>query len=181
MKQPRPLMMTGYCYSDDASIQSEKSDQNSAELCIFLFHLSIFCYTSPHEMVIVSTLFRRMIMKKIFFSLVLLASAAAIATVKLDVAARCGNDTTEKSFELTQDAQDSKSVSISHESGLNVIVSLTKEEADSATFVVEVKKDEKELNRSEVTAKYNEKIAIKCPVQDVDAELSLLATPVNPA
>lgn len=114
-------------------------------------------------------------MKNTFFALALLIPAFAAAQIKLDVAARYGEDVIESSVNLDKEP---KIVDITHASGIHATVALEKENEDGVELLVNVKLNDRELFNSVVKAAYNEKTQLKCTAENVDAELTIVASPV---
>lgn len=121
-------------------------------------------------------------MKKLFFALVLLLSAAVDASVNVEVTSRFDADSVTNSATLdTQNA----SVTVAHENGLESTVSLKEEAPEHATFSVAVsmknEEEVRELSTSDVTAEYGKAVSVACPQEHVDAELTIVANQMSVA
>lgn len=115
-------------------------------------------------------------MKKLFFALSLLVSAAVDASVKVDVTSRFESDSVTNS--ATLDTTDN-SVTVVHENGVATTATLKEETPEHAVFTVAVSmksEDEvRELSSSDVTAEYGKVVSVECPAEGVDAELTIAA------
>jgi hypothetical protein len=115
-------------------------------------------------------------MKKAFFALALLISTIATAAVKVDVTARCGQDSTEASLVLSDSENQ---LVLEHDSGVKTVISLESENEDSAELAIVVSKGEQEISASHATLIYGQPETFKCPSSSVDASLTIVVSHVN--
>ncbi len=117
-------------------------------------------------------------MKKTFFTLALLVSTIASAAVKLDVAARYGEDETTQSFELTES---SNSFNLEPSCGTRAIISLENEGVETVELNVKLLSRDGETVHSNATIKtaYGEPVSLKCESDKVDAEIVITATQLS--
>lgn len=112
-------------------------------------------------------------MKKLLLAL-LFAPALATAAVQFDVTTRCAEDTARHSFQLNTAE---KEASFKH-AGVQAFISLESEDAESATFVLVLKKDERELSRSAIRAAFGEPSILKCASDSIDSEITIVVSQV---
>ncbi len=117
-------------------------------------------------------------MKRTLLALALLVPAFASASVKLDVSARCNEDTHEESVTLSVD----DSYTLPHEeSNSSTEVVLVKETAEAATLRIVVKHGDDVKSDNEITVEYGKETKLECSDDSVDAELSITVSQLSVA
>ncbi len=113
-------------------------------------------------------------MKRTLFALALLVPALASAAVKLNVQAHCNGESTSESFALTEQAN---THTITHPaSGTTTEFVLTQETAETASFEITIKHDDKALDKAEITTEYGKEAKLACSSDKVEASISFVAT-----
>ncbi len=107
------------------------------------------------------------------FGLALLLPALASAAVEMKVKVRCGEDVTEKTLVFTHQENEH---GITHDSGVDTKFVLTGETAEKALFDIVVSKGEEVINRASITTEYNKEESLKCPSEQVNAEIVVTVT-----
>ncbi len=122
-------------------------------------------------------------MKKLLL-LLLFAPVLSQAAVKVQARARCGEDVTEQTFELTSEQN---SFFIENNCGTKTTVTLKAESAEGAEFAVQVNKeqtrDKDAVDSEEVAVKapYGEVVKFHCESCVIDADLEMVVSPLEVA
>jgi len=114
--------------------------------------------------------------------LLLFAPVLSQAAVKVEAQARCGEEVTKQTFELTDEQN---SFFIENDCGTRTTVTLKHELPEGVEFAVQVNKEQtrdKEAVVSEavlMNAPYGEVVKFHCESCVIDAELQLVVSPVE--
>jgi hypothetical protein len=123
----------------------------------------------------------RVYMKRLAL-LLLFVQVVSQAAIKVEARARCGEDVTEQTFELSSEKN---SFSMENECGTKTTVTLQRESVGGAEFTVRVNKEQtrdKDMVESEevvVKAAYGEPVKFHCESCIIDADLEMVISPLE--
>lgn len=122
-------------------------------------------------------------MKKLAL-LLLFVPVLSQAAVKVQARARCGEDVTEQTFELTNEQN---SFYIENACGTKTTVTLTQESTEGAEFTVQVNKEQTRdmdaVDSEEVVLKalYDESVKFHCESCVINADFEMVVSPLTVA